>query len=47
MSIGNIACGDKVVAEEMVGKAADAVESYLSDGIEIAMNRYNGQLDEL
>jgi len=38
---------DKAVAEEMVGAGVNAVESYLSDGIDMAMNRFNGQLDEL
>ena len=28
-----------------VGAAADAVESFLADGIELAMNRFNGQLE--
>jgi PTH1 family peptidyl-tRNA hydrolase len=37
---------DKLVAETMVSAAADAIESYLADGIEMAMNRHNGQLDE-
>jgi PTH1 family peptidyl-tRNA hydrolase len=37
---------DRLVAETMVSAAADAIESYLADGIELAMNRYNGQLDE-
>ncbi len=38
---------DKLVAEMMVSAAADAIESYLVDGIELAMNRHNGHLDEL
>jgi PTH1 family peptidyl-tRNA hydrolase len=37
---------DKLVAETMVTTAADAIESFLIDGIEQAMNRYNGQLAE-
>jgi PTH1 family peptidyl-tRNA hydrolase len=37
---------DKVLAETMVSAAADAVETFLLDGIELAMNRFNGQLDE-
>jgi PTH1 family peptidyl-tRNA hydrolase len=36
---------DKVVAETMTNAAADAIESYLIDGIELAMSRHNGQLD--
>ena len=36
---------DKEVAEAMVSAAADAVESFLADGIELAMNRFNGQLE--
>lgn len=35
---------DKVLAEVMVDAAVDAVESYLVDGIESAMNRHNGPL---
>jgi peptidyl-tRNA hydrolase len=37
---------DRVVAEGMVSAGADAIESFLVDGIELAMNRHNGQLDE-
>lgn len=37
---------DRIVAQEMVTAAANAVESYLVDGIELAMTRHNGQLDE-
>ncbi|MGD8857307.1 MAG: aminoacyl-tRNA hydrolase [Chloroflexota bacterium] len=37
---------DRVVAEGMVSAGADAIESFLADGIELAMNRHNGQLDE-
>ena len=37
---------DKLVAQQMTEAAADAVESYLIDGINKAMTRYNGQLDE-
>jgi PTH1 family peptidyl-tRNA hydrolase len=39
--------GDEIMlAEEMIGAAADAVESYLVDGIELAMTRHNGQLND-
>jgi len=37
---------DKVVAEELIMAGANAVECYLADGIDNAMNRFNGQLDE-
>lgn len=37
---------DKLMASEMVESAALAVESYLCDGIELAMTRHNGRLDE-
>jgi PTH1 family peptidyl-tRNA hydrolase len=36
---------DKEVAEIMMSAAADALESFLADGIELAMSRHNGQLD--
>lgn len=39
--------GDEImVAEEMIDAAVDAVESYLVDGIELAMTRHNGQLND-
>jgi PTH1 family peptidyl-tRNA hydrolase len=37
---------DKVLAEELITAGANAVEAYIADGIDIAMNRFNGQLDE-
>lgn len=35
---------DKITAEEMVSMAVDAIESYLQDGIDKAMTRYNGSV---
>jgi PTH1 family peptidyl-tRNA hydrolase len=37
---------DKLVAEVMASAAADAIESFLADGIDLAMSRHNGQLDQ-
>lgn len=37
---------DALVADTMVSVAADAIESFLVDGIELAMNRHNGHLNE-
>ncbi|TVR24295.1 MAG: aminoacyl-tRNA hydrolase [Anaerolineaceae bacterium] len=38
---------DIITARNIVDRAADAVETWLTDGIDIAMNRYNGTLDEI
>jgi peptidyl-tRNA hydrolase len=32
------------VVEAMVARAADACESWLADGLEVSMNRFNGAL---
>jgi PTH1 family peptidyl-tRNA hydrolase len=37
---------DVILAAQMVDRAASAVEVWLADGIEIAMTRYNGSVDE-
>jgi PTH1 family peptidyl-tRNA hydrolase len=37
---------DQITAQQMVERAADAVESWLTDGIEITMTRFNGGLEE-
>ena len=33
---------DAILADELTARAAEAIETWLSDGIEIAMSRYNG-----
>lgn len=39
--------GDEaILAEEITDRAAQAVEAWLTDGIEMAMTRYNGSVDE-
>lgn len=37
---------ERLAADEMIDAAATAIESYLQDGIEIAMTRHNGPLDD-
>ncbi|MBC6938265.1 MAG: peptidyl-tRNA hydrolase [Chloroflexi bacterium] len=37
---------DAILAAQVVDRAADAVETWLTEGIEIAMTRYNGSIDE-
>lgn len=37
---------DAILAEQVVDRAADAIELWLTDGIELAMTRYNGSLIE-
>jgi peptidyl-tRNA hydrolase, PTH1 family len=36
------AAGDRETLEEMIRRAADAVETWLREGVEVAMNRFNG-----
>lgn len=38
---------DAILAMQVVSKAADSVETWLRDGLEIAMTRYNGNVDTL
>jgi PTH1 family peptidyl-tRNA hydrolase len=40
--LGRFAPDERAVAEEAVKKAADAVECLLEQGIDAAMNRFNG-----
>jgi PTH1 family peptidyl-tRNA hydrolase len=37
---------DAITAQIMVDKAADAVETWLTEGVELAMTRHNGSVDE-
>ena len=39
--------GEKQAAEEAIGRAADAVELFIADGIEAAMNRFNAADDKV
>jgi PTH1 family peptidyl-tRNA hydrolase len=38
--------GERAVIEEAIGKAADAVETFLTEGIDVVMNRYNRKDDQ-
>ncbi len=37
---------DAILAAQVVDRASDATETWLIDGIDTAMNRYNGSIDE-
>lgn len=37
---------DQITAKIVVDRAADAVETFLADGMEITMSRHNGKVDE-
>jgi PTH1 family peptidyl-tRNA hydrolase len=37
---------DAILAAEVIDRAANAVETWLTDGIELAMTRHNGSVDE-
>lgn len=37
---------DEITARLMIDRAANAIETWLTDGIEIAMTRHNGTVDE-
>jgi peptidyl-tRNA hydrolase, PTH1 family len=36
---------DAILARQLVDRAANAIEAWLTDGIELAMTRYNGSID--
>jgi len=38
---------ERDVVERAVGRAADAVETFVSDGLQVAMNRFNASDDNL
>jgi PTH1 family peptidyl-tRNA hydrolase len=38
---------DEILAAEVIDRAVLAIETWLKDGIELAMTRYNGKLDSL
>ena len=40
--LGSFKPDEKLVIEETVGRAADAVECWVQEGIEVAMNTFNG-----
>jgi PTH1 family peptidyl-tRNA hydrolase len=37
---------DAILAAQVIDRASDAVETWLKDGIELAMTRHNGNIDE-
>jgi PTH1 family peptidyl-tRNA hydrolase len=39
--------GERDVVERAIGRAADAVETFVSDGLQVAMNRFNAADDNL
>lgn len=39
--IGKISKGEKEILDETIGHAADAVECLITDGVDLAMNRFN------
>jgi peptidyl-tRNA hydrolase, PTH1 family len=38
---------DEITARRIVDRAADAIETWLAEDFDLAMNRYNGELDEI
>jgi PTH1 family peptidyl-tRNA hydrolase len=40
--LGPFAAGEREALEAMILRAADACEAWLSDGVDLAMNRFNG-----
>jgi hypothetical protein len=37
---------DAILASQVIDRAADAVETWLTEGIDLAMTRHNGNIDE-
>jgi PTH1 family peptidyl-tRNA hydrolase len=44
--LGVFKADDAILASQVIDRAADAVETWLTDGIELAMTRHNGSIDE-
>jgi PTH1 family peptidyl-tRNA hydrolase len=41
--LSNFSRAEAAVLPELIGRAADAVEAIISDGLTTAMNRFNGK----
>jgi PTH1 family peptidyl-tRNA hydrolase len=44
--LGSFKGDEAILASQVVDRAADAVETWLREGIEIAMSKHNGDIDE-
>ena len=45
--LDRFAAAEAVLMEKVLGQAADQAECWLADGIEMAMNRFNGNVEKL